>query len=108
MRLYSRTGATAVDAPEGHFEPVEDGGFDFPDALSTRMHATHVDGVQQWETAIERQRRVLAEEAERRQDPATLLAAVEKIVNIAETAPAPPAPATRQPRQPRAPRTAKK
>ena len=28
MRLYSHTGAVAIDAPEGHFEPDEDGGFD--------------------------------------------------------------------------------
>jgi hypothetical protein len=97
MRLYSRTGATAVDATEGHYEPAEDGGFDFPDALGAQLHGSAVGGQAQWETFIERQHRVAGEEAARRADPATLLAAVEKLVAAGEAAPA-PAPAGRHSR----------
>ena len=35
MRLYPRGAVGAVDDPEfGHFEPEDDGGFDFPGPLS--------------------------------------------------------------------------
>lgn len=84
MRLYSLTGAVVVDAPEGHFEPADDGGFDLPGPLSDRLHGVAVAGARQWENSIERQRRLIAEEAARRADPATLLAAVEKLVAQAE------------------------
>jgi hypothetical protein len=88
MRLFSLAGAAAVDDPEfGHFEPVDDGGFDFPGPLSERMHATAVRGQKQWENAIERQRRLITEEAARRADPATLLEAVEKLVQAAKATP---------------------
>jgi hypothetical protein len=84
MRLYSRTGATAVDHPEhGHFEAADDGGFDFPDELSDALHRYHVHGRPAWETAIERQNRLIDEELERRKDPATLLSAVEQLVAAA-------------------------
>ncbi|MCI3277652.1 hypothetical protein [Streptomyces cylindrosporus] len=101
MRLYTLTGATALDAEEGHFEADEQGGFDFPDELSDQLHAFHVGGKPQWETDVERQQRLLAEELERRKDPATLLAAVEKLVSAAEATPAPEEP-------PAAPAPAKK
>jgi hypothetical protein len=95
MRLFSLAGAAAVDDPEfGHFEPVDDGGFDFPGPLSERMHATAVRGQKQWENAIERQRRLITEEAARRADPATLLEAVEKLVQAAAATP-PPEPAAK-------------
>ena len=39
MRLYSRTGAIAVDDPQyGHIVPADDGGFDLPGPLSDRLH----------------------------------------------------------------------
>lgn len=92
MRLYSRTGAGAVDDPEfGHFEPAGDGGFDFPGPLSERLHPVAIRGQKQWETSIERQHRLIQEEAARRADPATLLAAVEQLVaQAAATSPPPP------------------
>jgi hypothetical protein len=97
MRLYTRTGATALDDPEyGHFEANPDGGFDFPDDLSDRLHRFHSGGQPMWETDVERQHRLISEEAARRADPATLLAAVEQLVKAAQaTATPPPAPAKR-------------
>lgn len=80
MRLYSRAGAHTVDAPEGHFESDPDGGFSFPAPLHGRLHAAHVDGRRQWEDEIERQQRLHTEDVARRQDPATLYAAVADIL----------------------------
>ena len=99
MRLYSRAGATAVDDGPDSYEPGPDGGFDFPEALAARLHAVHDGGVQVWENSIEKQQRLIAEEAARRADPATLLAAVEQLVAAAHaTAPAEPAPAKAAPK----------
>jgi hypothetical protein len=97
MRLYSRTEAASVDHAEfGHFEPQDDGGFDFPGPLADQLHSTHIAGKPAWETAIERQNRLIAEEAARRADPATLLGAVEQLVKAAQaTQSADPAPAKR-------------
>jgi hypothetical protein len=98
MRLYTRTGATALDDPEyGHFEASPDGGFDFPDDLSDRLHRFHVRGRPSWETDVERQHRLMAEEMERRRDPATLMDAVQKLVLAAQavTPAEPPAPVKR-------------
>lgn len=81
MRLYSRGGATVVDDPEfGHFEPNDDGSFDFPDDLSDRLRRFHVSGQPLWEDDIERQNRIASEEMKRAQDPATLLATVQQLV----------------------------
>lgn len=90
MRLYSRTDATAIDDPvHGHIEPSPDGGFDLPDELGARLVGFAVAGVRQWETDIERQHRLIAEELDRRKDPATLLDAVQQLVAAAQaTAPA--------------------
>ena len=86
MRLYTRTGAVALDDPEyGHFEAGPDGGFDFPDELSDRLHKFAIRGKPAWETDIERQHRLMAEELERRRDPATLMEAVQQLVNAART-----------------------
>jgi hypothetical protein len=101
MRLYTRTGATALDDPEyGHFEANADGAFDLPDDVSGRLHSFHIGGKPAWETDIERQARLFAEEAERRKDPASLLDAVEQIMRAAQATqtapePAPTAKATR-------------
>ena len=52
MRLYSRTGATAVDDGGEHYTPADDaGGFDFPPGLGDRLHSFHADGQPLWETA---------------------------------------------------------
>lgn len=86
MRLYTRTGASALDDPEyGHFDADENGGFDFPDDLSDRLHRFHAGGRPLWETDVERQNRLMAEELERRRDPATLMEAVQQLVNAAKT-----------------------
>jgi len=93
MRLYTLTGATALDDGEyGHFEADEQGGFDFPDDLSDRLHRFHFGGRPQWETDVERQERLIAEELERRKDPATLLEAVQLLVQAAQGTAAQPAP----------------
>lgn len=86
MRLYTRTGAVAHDDAEyGHFDADENGGFDFPDELSDKLHRFHAGGQPLWETDIERQHRQMAEELERRRDPATLMDAVQQLVNAAKT-----------------------
>ena len=93
MRLYSRTGATALDHPEyGHFDANADGGFDFPNELSDRLHGFCVNGQPLWETDVERQHRLISEELERRKDPATLLGAVEQLVKAAQATSTPAAP----------------
>ncbi|MET7746204.1 hypothetical protein [Streptomyces sp. NPDC005385] len=85
MRLYTLTGATALEDPEfGKYEADEQGGFDFPNELSSRLHSFHVGGKPAWEDDIERQRRLMTEELERRKDPATLLDAVQQIVMAAQ------------------------
>lgn len=86
MRLYTRTGAIALTDPETGriYRADEQGGFDFPDDLSDRLHGFAVRGQPMWETDIERQRRMIGEELERRKDPATLLSAVEQILNAAK------------------------
>lgn len=95
MRLYTRTGATALTDPETGIEYKADaeGGFDFPDDLSDKQCRFAVRGRPMWENDIERQRRVMTEELERRKDPATLLTAVEQILNAAKVAQAVSAPA---------------
>jgi hypothetical protein len=101
MRLYTRTGATALDHPDyGHFDADDNGGFDFPDDVSEQLHRFHVGGRPAWESDIERQARLLDEERQRRQDPETLLAAVEQIMRAAQaTQPAAePAPAAKSTR----------
>lgn len=97
MRLYTRTGAAVLDHPEfGHFEVGEDGAFSFPNALSDQLHGFAIRGEPLWETDIERQHRIAAEELRRMRDPATLYEAVAKIVAAAQGAPAPaPAPSAK-------------
>ena len=93
MRLYSRVGATAVDDGGKHYTAGDDGGFDFPEDVAARQHSFHAGGKPMWEDGIERQARLVAEESARRQDPATLLAAVESLVAAAHaTSPEPAEP----------------
>ena len=90
MRLYPMADVGAVDDPEfGHIDPEDDGGFDFPGPLADRLHGVAVRGQRQWESSIERQRRLILEEQARRADPATLLAAVEQLVKQAAAEPEP-------------------
>lgn len=85
MRLYTLTGATALDDAEyGTFQADENGAFDFPDDVSDRLASFHVGGKPMWETDTERQRRLVVEEMERRKDPSTLLSAVEQLVRAAQ------------------------
>ena len=85
MRLYPRDDSTASVQHGGvRYEATADGGFDFPGDVSDQLHRFHVRGEPMWETSIERQRRLVAEEAARRADPRTLLDAVEKLVAQAE------------------------
>ena len=99
MLLYSLTGATAVAADDGKQyepEPGDDGAFSFPGPLAAEMLAAHLGGKPQWETEIQRRQRLITEEAERRKDPATLLAVVEQLVaQAAAQAPAKPAQAAK-------------
>lgn len=98
MRLYTRTGATALTDPEyGSFTADAEGGFDLPDELSDRLRRFHVRGQAAWETDLERQNRLVAEEIERRKDPATLLDAVQQLVAAAKSLPAAPASKTSTP-----------
>ncbi|GAB2695946.1 hypothetical protein [Kitasatospora kifunensis] len=90
MHLYTLTGAVALDDPEfGHFDADEQGGFDLPDELSDRLHRFAFRGKPAWETDVEHQRRLMAEELERRKDPATLLGVVEQLMKAAQQAAAP-------------------
>ncbi len=83
MRLYSRMNAAAVDDPEhGHFEPGEDGGFDFPDALSDRLQRFHHRGKPAWEADEQRAQRMHGEEMARRRDPESLYTAVSGISEL--------------------------
>lgn len=92
MRLYSRTGATALDDPDyGHFDAGPNGEFDLPEDFAERLRRFHVGRQPLWETDIERQHRLINEELERRKDPATLLAAVEQLVSAAKATTAEPA-----------------
>lgn len=90
MRLFTRTGATALDHPAfGHFDADELGGFDFPNELSDQLHGFSAGGRPLWETDIERQHRTIREELERRRDPATLMDAVAQLVSAAQAVAAP-------------------
>jgi hypothetical protein len=76
-RLFSLANAGAVDDPEfGHYEPGDDGSFDFPDELSDRMHRLRHRGRPAWETETERVDRMHGEDLDRRRDPAMLYDAV--------------------------------
>lgn len=92
MRLYPRQGQTSIDHPEyGHFDANTDGSFDLPEDAAEQLRRFHVGGQPLWETDIERQNRLYHEELERRRDPATLMDAVQQLVNAAQAVPAPAA-----------------
>lgn len=84
MRLFTRTGASALDDPEyGHFDADPDGGFELPEPLGDRLHGFAFRGRRAWEDENERHLRLVGEELERRKDPATLLDAVNQLVRAA-------------------------
>lgn len=86
-RLWSTCGTGAVDDLEsGHLEPGPDGSFEMPVELAVRLHAVHANGRPMWEDSGEREQRLIQEEAARRADPATLLAAVEHLTAATEAA----------------------
>ena len=85
MRLYSRTNAGVVHHGGQVYKPGESGGFDFPDDVSDVLHPFAVRGERMWETDVERQRRILGEEMDRRRDPASLYEAVAKLVQAADS-----------------------
>ena len=94
MRLYPRDDSTASVQHGGvSYEAASDGGFDFPGDVSDHLHGFHVNGQPMWETSIERQHRLIAEEAARRADPRTLLDAVEELTRQAAAGRAVPVPA---------------
>jgi hypothetical protein len=82
MKLYSKLGPQTVSNEEvvgSPFETDKDDAIVVPDEFGAFLHATHVSGKAVWEDDRERQIRLVGEEATRRADPATLLAAVEKL-----------------------------
>ncbi|MFC1418596.1 hypothetical protein [Streptacidiphilus cavernicola] len=99
MRLYTRTGASALTDPATGivYEADEQGGFNFPDDLSDGLRRFAVRGQPMWEDDIERQRRMINEELERRKDPATLLDAVQQILSAAKGTQVPIAPPQPEP-----------
>jgi hypothetical protein len=80
VRLYSRTDAASVDADGQHYEPGDDGGIDFPDALSGKLRTFAHAGIRLWEDQDERRRRLIAEELERRQRPGAAADAFDQAV----------------------------
>ena len=92
MRLYPRrAGTDQVKHGDVTYTPASDGGFDFPDEVSDQLHRFAVRGERLWEDSTERHRRILAEEMDRRRDPAELYAAVAKIAAAADALPTPKA-----------------
>lgn len=81
-RLYPLIPTPAVDSEHGHFEPLDDGGFDFPGPLAEHLHASRFAGKKLWETSIERQERTHGEDLDRRRDPAVLYDAVDRFAHV--------------------------
>jgi hypothetical protein len=81
-RLYPLIPTPAVDSEHGHFEPEDDGGFDFPGPLAAHLHSARFAGKKLWETSIERQERTHGEDLDRRRDPAVLYDAVDRFAHV--------------------------
>lgn len=85
MRLYSRAGAVALDDPDfGHYDADDQGGFDFPEDLSDRLHRFHAAGRPLWESEAEKHQRLIAEDRVRSQDPGVMLALMQRLVDATE------------------------
>jgi hypothetical protein len=78
-KLYSTTGVATIAANGEEFTTDADGGVELPHDLALFLHRQHSNGHPAWEDEAERVARLTAEEAARRADPATLLAAVERL-----------------------------
>lgn len=83
MKIYSRQGATSLGHGGKVYEADEDGAFDLPEHVAQEAMSFHVGGKPMWENATQRQQRIVAEELERRRDPATLAELVEKLTRRA-------------------------
>jgi len=90
MRLYAMQNQASVHNEDfGDFDVV-DGAVTVPDAFGAQLRATYVGGKQAWENEAERHARLIAEELERRRDPASLFDTVERLTQRlaeAETSP---------------------
>lgn len=67
MRIYHRKGATTVSAGGVHYEAGPDGGFG---GLPGDLEA-HLLRFPDWESDVDRQRRIVREDLARRRDPAS-------------------------------------
>jgi hypothetical protein len=86
VKLYTRTGAASISNEQhGEFTIAKDGSVHVPDEFGAYLHRQHIGGKPAWEDEAERHARLVAEEVERRKDPATLLAAVEELQRAAAT-----------------------
>jgi hypothetical protein len=84
MKLYSRTGAASVtndDYDGSPFTTDKDGAIEVPDELGRHLHNLHIGGKQAWEDDVDRHKRLVVEEAQRRADPASLLDAVNALAD---------------------------
>jgi hypothetical protein len=84
MRLYPTTGESpAIDAPEGHFEPGDDGGYDrLPDAVYDRLYGMAVRGRKLFENELERAERLHGDDLARRRDPASVHDALSELAVV--------------------------
>jgi hypothetical protein len=84
MRLYPTTGESpAIDAPEGHYEPGDDGGYDsLPDAVYDRLYGMAVRGRKLFENELERAARLHGDDLARRRDPASVHDALSELAAV--------------------------
>lgn len=78
MKLFPRLGQSSVITDDATYELGEDGTVEVPEPLGLSLHATHIGGMQAWETHAERHFRTIEEERERRRDPAALYELMER------------------------------
>ena len=87
MRLYTLTDAASVGNDDyGDFEVAQDGSVQVPEPFGQFLLAQHTNGEAQWEDDAQRNARLVAEELERRRDPASAYDLLAQIV--AQQAPA--------------------
>lgn len=80
MKLYNRTGVSAISSPEfGEFIAEDDNSIIVPEELGRYLHNLHTDGVRVWEDEGERFDRLAAEELARRSAPDYLAGIVEEL-----------------------------
>lgn len=79
MRLYSRIGAESTVHEGVSYTRGHDGAFDFPEHVGREVHGFHAGKVPLWETEVEQQQRLIAEDIKRRSDPASQYDLLERI-----------------------------